>query len=179
MKLFNKFTWLIFLSLLSVATCEEPSIEIYFSPHGGCTAAIIKEINSAKSSVEVQAYELSSTTISAALVNAAKRSVSVYVILDMKNSTAFFSKGDYLQKQGIPVRADGKHAIMHDKIIIIDDSTVITGSFNFTDSAENSNAENLIIVHDQATAKKYLDNWKTHLQHSSILPTPRQKPGRL
>lgn len=164
---------LLFLPLATAA--DEPTIKVYFSPHGGVSTAIINEISNAKASIEIQAYEFSSTSIASALVDAKNRGVAVFVILDRKNSTAIFSKGSYLQKQDIPVRADGVHAIMHDKTIIIDDYVVITGSYNFTDSAENANSENVVIIHDQSTAKKYLDNWKIHRDHSSPLPQPKPK----
>ncbi len=69
---------------------------------------------------------------------------------------------------GIPVRIDDKHAIAHNKVIIIDGEVVITGSFNCTKSAEQSNAENLLIIRDKALAQKYTKNWEAHAQHSEV-----------
>jgi phosphatidylserine/phosphatidylglycerophosphate/cardiolipin synthase-like enzyme len=68
---------------------------------------------------------------------------------------------------GIPTYIDDKHAIAHNKIIIIDQSSIITGSFNFTKAAEEKNAENLLVIRgDDALVKKYLANFKEHLGHS-------------
>jgi len=67
---------------------------------------------------------------------------------------------------GIPTFIDDKHAIAHDKIMIIDRETVITGSFNFTKAAEEKNAENLLIIRNKDLAKTYLDNWMKHREHS-------------
>ena len=67
---------------------------------------------------------------------------------------------------GIPVKIDAKHAIAHNKVMVIDDQTVITGSFNFTKAAEEQNAENLLVIYDKVLAAKYVGNWQTHAEHS-------------
>ena len=66
----------------------------------------------------------------------------------------------------IPTFIDGQHAIAHNKIMIIDGTTVITGSFNFTKADEEKNAENLLIIKSEELARKYLENWKNHKDHS-------------
>jgi phosphatidylserine/phosphatidylglycerophosphate/cardiolipin synthase-like enzyme len=146
---------------------QELSIEVFFSPLGGCTDAIVKELRSAKTSINVQAYGFSSTPIAAALVEAKTRGVSVMVILDKSNSRSAFSKASTIKQGSIPVKIDTVHSIAHNKVIIIDQAITITGSFNFTDNAEKHNAENLIIIHDTATAEKYMSNWQTHWEHSN------------
>jgi phosphatidylserine/phosphatidylglycerophosphate/cardiolipin synthase-like enzyme len=67
---------------------------------------------------------------------------------------------------GISTFIDDKHAIAHNKIIIIDRETVITGSFNFTKAAEEKNAENLLVIKSKELAKVYMDNWYKHKEHS-------------
>jgi phosphatidylserine/phosphatidylglycerophosphate/cardiolipin synthase-like enzyme len=67
---------------------------------------------------------------------------------------------------GIPTYIDAKHAIAHNKVMIIDQMTVITGSFNFTKAAEVNNAENLLVIRSKELAKIYLDNWRKHEEHS-------------
>jgi len=106
--------------------------EVYFSPRGGCTEAIIKELDKAKSSILVQAYSFTSAPIAKALLNAHKRGVKVEVILDKSQRTQQYSSATFLHNQGIPVKIDAQHAIAHNKVMIIDGETVITGSFNFT-----------------------------------------------
>jgi phosphatidylserine/phosphatidylglycerophosphate/cardiolipin synthase-like enzyme len=58
--------------------------------------------------------------------------------------------------------------------MIIDGETVITGSFNFTKAAEESNAENLLVIHDKKLAEQYIDNWKEHEKHSEVYPGIRK-----
>ena len=62
---------------------------------------------------------------------------------------------------------DGAHAIAHNKVMVIDGETVITGSFNFTTAAEQRNAENLLVIHDRALAARYTENWQAHAAHSA------------
>jgi phosphatidylserine/phosphatidylglycerophosphate/cardiolipin synthase-like enzyme len=66
----------------------------------------------------------------------------------------------------IPTYIDDKHAIAHNKVMIIDRGVVITGSFNFTKAAEEKNAENLLILKNKELAKVYMGNWYKHREHS-------------
>jgi phosphatidylserine/phosphatidylglycerophosphate/cardiolipin synthase-like enzyme len=61
-----------------------------------------------------------------------------------------------------------QHAIAHNKVMIIDGETVITGSFNFTKAAEESNAENLLVIRDKKLAERYIKNWQEHERHSEV-----------
>jgi phosphatidylserine/phosphatidylglycerophosphate/cardiolipin synthase-like enzyme len=116
--------------------------------------------------VRVQAYSFTSAPIAKALVDASKRGVHVEVILDRSNRTERYSGLTFLVHADIPTSVDSKHAIAHNKVIVIDDETVITGSFNFTKAAQEHNAENLLVIHDAALAAKYVTNWRAHLAHS-------------
>jgi len=144
------------------------SWEVYFSPRGGATDAIIRELNKAKSVVLVQAYTFTSAPIAKALLNAHKRGVKVEVILDKSQRTDQYSSATFFFNAGIPVKIDAIHAIAHNKIMIIDGETVITGSFNFTKAAEENNAENLLVVHDRKLAEGYVRNWQEHERHSEV-----------
>jgi phosphatidylserine/phosphatidylglycerophosphate/cardiolipin synthase-like enzyme len=84
-----------------------------------------------------------------------KRSVKVEVILDKSQRTQKYSSATFLYNQGIPIKIDAQHAIAHNKVMIIDGETVITGSFNFTKAAEENNAENLLVIKDKKLASAY------------------------
>jgi phosphatidylserine/phosphatidylglycerophosphate/cardiolipin synthase-like enzyme len=142
--------------------------EAYFSPHGGCTEAIVKEFNKAKITILVQAYLFSSEPIAKTLLDAHKKGVKVKVILDKSQKTDKYSAADFFANAGILTKIDSAHNIAHNKIIIIDDETVITGSFNFTKNAEERNAENLLIIHDKKLAEQYIRNWEEHGRHSKV-----------
>jgi len=172
----KRIIWFIFASifvtvLFSSITLpqETPSqCEVYFSPHGGCTDAIVRELNKAKSTVLVQAYSFTSAPIAKALLNSHKRGVKVEVILDKSQRTDKYSSATFLFNAGIPTKIDAQHAIAHNKVMIIDGETVITGSFNFTKAAEEKNAENLLIIHDKKIASLYAKNWQDHARHSEV-----------
>ena len=66
------------------------------------------------------------------------------------------------------VKIDSEHAIAHNKVMVIDGETVITGSFNFTKAAEENNAENLLVIRDRTLAERYTKNWQEHAQHSEV-----------
>jgi phosphatidylserine/phosphatidylglycerophosphate/cardiolipin synthase-like enzyme len=71
-----------------------------------------------------------------------------------------------MAKAGIPIFVDDEHSIAHNKVMIIDKETVITGSFNFTRAAEEKHAENLLIIRNRDLAKVYVENWDKHREHS-------------
>jgi phosphatidylserine/phosphatidylglycerophosphate/cardiolipin synthase-like enzyme len=163
-----------------------PAWEVSFSPHGGCTEAVVAALGKARSSVFVQAYSFTSAPIAKALVDAHRRGVKVEVILDKSQRTEKYSSADFVAHAGIPVLIDARHAIAHNKVMVIDGDTVVTGSFNFTKAAEESNAENLLVIQDPQLAKKYAENWSVHAQHSESyagrgseseapIPKPREK----
>ncbi|MHA3774387.1 phospholipase D family nuclease [Verrucomicrobiota bacterium sgz303538] len=142
-------------------------VEVFFSPRGGATDAIVRELNRAKKSIYVQAYSFTSPAIAKALVDAKKRGLDVRIIVDKSQRSERYTEADFTAHAGIPTWIDDRHAIAHNKVMIIDSETVITGSFNFTRSAEENNAENVLILHKTPElARKYLDNWHAHQKHS-------------
>ncbi len=143
-----------------------PQCSVYFSPKGGCTDAICDALGGARKTILVQAYSFTSTPLAKSLLDAKKRGVDVRVILDKSQTSERYSAADFLANSGIPTKIDRAHAIAHNKVMIIDGETVITGSFNFTKAAEQHNAENLLIIRDAKLAASYTANWKAHDAHS-------------
>ena len=80
--------------------------------------------------------------------------------------TEKYSSADFMANQGVPTMIDAEHTISHNKVMIIDNELVITGSFNFTKAAQEKNAENVLIIRDKALADQYSQNWQVHAQHS-------------
>ena len=145
------------------------TIDAYFSPHGGATEAIVDELNSAKQHIMVQAYSFTSNPIAKALIQAQKRGVKVEVILDRSQLRDIYTAADFISHAGIPTYIDTQHTIAHNKIIIIDHGVLITGSFNFTKAAEESNAENLLILRgNKPLVDRYIMNFEEHKGHSDL-----------
>src|ERR1041385_1994566 len=143
-----------------------PVLAVYFSPGGRPTEAIVEALNQAKQAVLVQAYSFTSAPIAEALVKANRHGARVQVILDSSQAADKYSSADFLAHMGIRCYIDADHAIAHNKVMVIDGTTVITGSFNFTKAAEEKNAENLLVIQDAAMASKYTQNWQAHRIHS-------------
>ncbi len=143
------------------------TVDTYFSPHGGATEAIVTEINNARSEILVQAYSFTSSPIAKALVDARKRGMKIEVIMDKSQKSQKYFSADFLAHAGVPTYIDSAHVIAHNKIIIIDQSTLITGSFNFTNAAEHDNAENLLVIKgNKALVDRYIQNFNDHMRHS-------------
>ena len=144
----------------------DTKVQVYFSPRGGAQEAIVKAIESAKESIIVQAYSFTSAPIAEALLLAHKRGVKVQAVLDKSQRTEKYSGATFLANAGIPVLIDDAHAIAHNKVIVLDERIVVTGSFNFTKAAEERNAENVIILDSPDMAKLYTRNGEAHMRHS-------------
>lgn len=139
--------------------------EVYFSPRGGAEEAIVRTIGHAKREICVLAYSFTSAPINTALEAAHRRKVKVRMVLDKSQLTARGGKLQNLVEAGIPVIIDRTHAIAHNKVMILDGRKVITGSFNFTKSAEERNAENLLIIHSRPLSRKYMQDFEQHVEH--------------
>ena len=142
-----------------------PQCYVHFSPKGGATAAIVNRINLAEKEVLVQAYNYASLDIADALIAAKNRGVKVTLLIDGKQPTANGNQLKYSKDHGLDVNLDKKHAISHNKVMVIDNKWVHTGSFNFSSNAENRNAENSMWCQNKVMAKIYSDNFKNHMAH--------------
>jgi phosphatidylserine/phosphatidylglycerophosphate/cardiolipin synthase-like enzyme len=145
---------------------SEDGITVNFSPKGGCTERVVEELGKAQHEIEMQAYSFTSQPITNALVAAHHRGVKVTVVLD-KSELKGKSEADEVAADHILTYIDSKHSIAHNKIILIDGQTIITGSFNFTNQAEHNNAENLVVLHGRPKLYAAYDaNFKLHFGHS-------------
>jgi phosphatidylserine/phosphatidylglycerophosphate/cardiolipin synthase-like enzyme len=152
----------------AASTCPAPKYEVHFSPHGGCSAAVVADVNSASQYIHVQTYSFTSQPITDALIAARKRGVLVEVLADKSDGLgSSVSKLVQLRAGGVSVFIDGKHAIAHNKVIVVDGKSVETGSYNYTGQAETSNAENCLVIADAPLAAAYEANWQNHKAHST------------
>lgn len=142
--------------------------KVYFSPDGGALKAITRQIDQATREILVQSYLFTSKPIQTALINACKRGVHVEIMLDKnEQKERKYVSAKAFKSGGAIVWLDGRHACSHNKIIIIDRETVVTGSFNFTYAAERKNAENLLIIPSTDLAGLYTENFLGHMRHSA------------
>ncbi|MBP8231545.1 MAG: hypothetical protein KAY22_04500 [Rhizorhabdus sp.] len=127
----------------------------------------------------IQAYSFTSKRIAGALAAVRRRGITVRVILDGSNRHDPFSVAGILARAGVTVLSDDQVAIAHNKIIVVDRAAVLTGSANFTPSAQHRNAENVLLVHgDRKLAAAYVGNWEIRAALASPLEAGGGAPGR-
>ncbi len=146
---------------------QAPSAQVCFTPSENCAGQVVELLNGAQREILVQAYSFTSVPIAKGLTGAHRRGVAVTVILDKSQSTEQDSLSDFLAHAGIPTYIDPQHARAHSKVILIDDETLITSSFDFTRAAQRRNAENvLVLAGDRRLLQRYRENFDTHRGHS-------------
>jgi len=144
------------------------TLQAAFTPWDDVETILSDVINGARRQVLVQAYLLTSKKIASTLVAAHRRGVEVLILLDaaqLRRSTS--QVVPKLAAAGIPIWLETKYQNAHNKIIVIDADTahpaVVTGSFNFTWTAQHRNAENILVVRDNPNlASQYALNWERH-----------------
>jgi phosphatidylserine/phosphatidylglycerophosphate/cardiolipin synthase-like enzyme len=145
-----------------VAAAVAPAPAVLFSPKRGGAARVVGLVGGAKKEVRMAAYSLTHEEIISSLVWAKRRGADVAVVVDPSSTKAALQ----LKSHSVPVRVDSRHHIMHNKYLVLDGKTVETGSFNYTKSADESNAENVLVLAGQpALAAEYLKDWKEHWDH--------------
>ena len=136
-------------------------VSIIFAPEADEISALVGEIEGAMQSIRFMTFVFSLDELAEAMLSqAASRDVTIEGVFENRNSLASWSQAPALHCAGASVRQDGNRYVLHHKVIIIDDHTVITGSFNFSRSAEKNNDENIVILRNAAIAGLYLDEWR-------------------
>ena len=146
---------------------KDPKIvEVCFTPGGNCLHIVEKAILAAEDEIFIQAYVFTSRPIALALIRAHTKGVLIKVLVDRSQLTYKGSQIKRLIKKGIPVWVDEVEGIAHNKVLILDDRYIVTGSYNWTAAAEGRNAENLILIDHKATNDAYRANWEERLQNA-------------
>ncbi len=135
---------------------DDGSLTFYFSPVDGINQHVVDTINQAKQSISFMAFSFTDDAIGQALIDAQARGVTVSGVVERQSANGTGSEYPVLVDAGIDVLTDGNCYIMHHKTIVVDERIVVTGSYNFTKSAEQSNDENLLIIDSPAFAREYL-----------------------
>ncbi|HPP29884.1 MAG TPA: phospholipase D-like domain-containing protein [bacterium] len=137
---------------------EDHIYQIYFSPETNCESIIIQNISDARESIHFLNYHFTSEEIAKAIIKKKLSGVDVYGIQEgstIEPYSVFYPLSDY----GCKLKKSNRAGFLHDKLFIIDEKIVITGSYNPTASARR-NTECLIIIKDKQTAEKLLEEWK-------------------
>ena len=146
---------LLFLYLLSAAVA--PASEVYFSPNGGVRQRLLRAVEESHRSIDIAVYNFTASQLAEALYAAKARGVRVRVLTDRERADTGGSGVRGLRLNGIPVRALGvpEQSLMNHKFAVFDERLVVTGSYNWTNSAEHANYENIILLDDPGVVNRF------------------------
>lgn len=135
---------------------SDTDLEIYFSPQDKALAnTVLPLIRNAKKYIYIPTFVLTEKRVTQELINAKNRGVDVKILIDALNASIKHSKHNELRQGSILVKTENYAGKMHSKSMIVDDKYVIIGSMNFSNSGENRNDENLILIKNPQIAKQY------------------------
>lgn len=138
-----------------VVVVDGVTFETYFAPEDNVRREILDEIGSADRTIDFMAFSFTSDEIAKAMAKRIDTGVTVRGIFESRNAGSRYSDDEFLTREGAQIRMDENPYTMHNKVIIIDTETVIAGSNNFSNNAEESNDENVLIIHSPAVAERY------------------------
>ncbi|WP_345538926.1 phospholipase D family protein [Variovorax defluvii] len=155
------------------AAAPVPSAPVYsaaFTP-GHALRLVLDTIRGAKATLLVAAYSFTSKPVATALRDAQRRGVQVFVVVDAGEAAKGYSAARFLANERVPVRVNARYALQHNKFIVVDGAMVQTGSFNYTASAAERNAENVLVVSNAPDlAARYGREWRRLWDEGTELP---------
>lgn len=173
----SRAAWILVLGLVApaagaTAVAGTAHVEVAFTPGDDIEGLIARRIARAHASVRMQAYLFTDRTLARALLAALRRGVAVEVIGDAGQ----YAHGGLpwlplLARAGAQVYLDAAAGASHNKILILDagrpEATVVTGSYNFTRSAQSRNAENVVAISgNRAITERFAANFRSRREAS-------------
>ncbi len=171
------FGVLAFLALLAIGSIpyltdsgvKRVPLKDSVSPEAENRTAMIAQIGKAKDEILVEARSFTSVALAKALVDAARRGVSIAVILDRdQQESRQYAFARYLANSKITTYVDVQRAISSDSFMIIDGETVVTGSFDATPGSSKPRVQNLLVAQSGEVAKTYVGSWNDHKANSAV-----------
>jgi phosphatidylserine/phosphatidylglycerophosphate/cardiolipin synthase-like enzyme len=138
-------------------TIDGVSVENYFSPVDNVMDKLVATVQGAQKSIRFMIFTYTDTNLANAMIDRTQAGIDTEGVIENRGASQGAMVPLFCAK--VPVRLDGNKYTMHHKVIVIDDTTVITGSFNFTKSADQENDDNVLIIHNPELAKLYLQEF--------------------
>ncbi|MEK6782344.1 MAG: phospholipase D-like domain-containing protein [Bacteroidota bacterium] len=139
-------------------TSKETS-KAFFSPGESCRNTIIQQINNAITRIKICVFTISDDTITNAIITCHKKGRDIKIITDNDKSLDLGSDIEWLAKEGIPIKMDTTSNHMHHKFMLVDEQWLLTGSYNWTQSAARFNHENILLSSDVGVVKSFLSEF--------------------
>jgi len=131
------------------------TVENYFAPEDKVSEKIVARLNNAQQTIDFMAFSFTDDAVGKAVMDRAKAGVQVRGVFETTGSETKFSEYGTMKKAQLDVWQDGNPYLMHHKVFIVDGKTVIFGSFNFSQNADEENDENLLIIDEPSLAQSF------------------------
>ena len=136
------------------------TLENYFCPEDQCEKHVLEELSKARQTIFFMTFSFTSENIAKMLEEKVQQRVKVQGITEAQRMSRKEEQGRRLQENGVDVLPDNNKHLLHHKVFIIDNTTVIFGSYNPTDAANTKNDENILIINDKAIAEKFSNEFE-------------------
>lgn len=136
-------------------------IDVYFSPDDGVQASLLELLSNAEHTISFMAFSFTSDEVGELIRTQSDNGINVSGVMeDQQINSNIGTEFDPFQQAKMDVLRDGNEGQMHHKVMIIDKSIVVVGSYNFTNSAESRNDENLLVIYNEEIAAQFLDEYQ-------------------
>jgi phosphatidylserine/phosphatidylglycerophosphate/cardiolipin synthase-like enzyme len=135
-------------------------INAYFAPEDNVERIILRRLHRAKRSIRFMAFSFTSDRIGETVIRKHDEGLDVKGIFERSGTGSRYSEYVKMKIEGVPVKLDRNWNSMHHKVFIIDERTVITGSYNFSRNANRNNDENILVITNREIARMYLDEFR-------------------
>jgi len=167
-------TFLIIVLSITISISTLAKTEVYFSLYDNPQKEIIKNINQAEAFINIAMYIFTDREIAPPLIKARERGVKVRVYLDKDQVDYKYSQSRFLVQKGVKTRISTNNYIMHNKFAIIDNRILLTGSYNWTFSANHRNDENLMVIDDPEIIEIFQNQFENLWTNDFSLEKTRQ-----
>lgn len=151
-----------------VLTVAGIPMECWFAPEDEVEKRVVKHLQSATRQIDFMAFVLTSEPIAQAMAERLNRGTRVRGLLESRSAASPHSRHDGLRKLGAEIHTDNHPRTLHHKVIIVDESLVMTGSYNFSANADKRNDENLMVIHHPDIARRYLEELEGLIAESAM-----------
>ena len=148
-------------------TLDGIPIQVYFASEDEVLDYLIPLVENARKSIRFMAFSFTHDGLTQAMLQRARAGVNVQGIFETRGSETEYSALGPLFCARLPVRQDGNPGTFHHKVIVIDESILITGSLNFSDNANDSNDENTLVITDPEIASLYLQEFERRWEEAA------------
>lgn len=147
-------------------------VQLFFSPKGGGREAVVQTLSRSRRSIRFMTFSLTDKAVGDIILDKSRFGVRVSGIFDRWLAAGQYSLYETFRRAKLDVLKDGNEALMHHKVIIVDNQTVITGSYNFSQNAEANNNEALFIFHDRPDLAAAYNEEFGRIRHAALHNKP-------